>query len=187
MEKITLADESELFATTEGTLCLTWWQGEEELDKDISKEEATNLLKESGIDPSVLEELEGFNEQEQEFLDLIGRPSIEIEEYCSVSYRLGFNPLPNIRKLLQGKIPVYYFCSSDCQLMSKDKSLEGQPYLAVIHDIYSHDVTATIMRFWFDDRPAVDLSDANEQEDCLGIAFIGNDNRELIVPELEDK
>ncbi len=44
MEKITLADESELFATTEGTLCLTWWQGEEELYKDISKEEATNLF-----------------------------------------------------------------------------------------------------------------------------------------------
>ena len=149
----------------------------------VSREEATKLITEAGhqlYNPINWNLLEGYNESHQEFWELTGKLPKEIENFCKLSYSLGVNPLPQLRKGLT--IPVHYSCSGNPYRIASVASDEGKPYLVIMHDVETNDCTAVIGHYEYFGS----FSDtANEDEPSLAVD--DDEAQEFSVPELEEE
>ena len=149
----------------------------------ISREEATRLVIEAGhqlyspIDWNLIDE---YNEARQEFWELTKKFPKEIESFCQLSYSLGINPLPQLRKGLT--IPVHYSCSANPYRIAALPEDKGKPYLVVMHDTMTNDCKAVIGHYGYFGS----FSDtANEDEPSLAVD--DDEAQEFSVPELEEE
>lgn len=146
----------------------------------ISREEATRLIIEvehqlySPIDWNLIDE---YNESRQEFWELVGKLPEEIESFCQLSYSLGVNPLPQLRKGLT--IPVHYSCSGNPYRIAPNPADKGKPYLVVLHNPDTNECQAFIGHYEYYGSH----SDTEDEEDEPSIAGV-DDRDEFDVPEL---
>jgi len=153
----------------------------------ISREEATRLIIEVGhqlyspVDWNLLDE---YNESRQEFWELTKKFPEEIEKFCELSYSLGLNPLPQLRKGLT--IPVHYSCSGNPYRIASVASDEGKPYLVIMHDVETYDCTAAIGHYEYYNS---DSDTADEDESLLAVQNEEEEDeaQEFSVPELEEE
>ncbi|HRT03944.1 MAG TPA: hypothetical protein P5513_08390 [Candidatus Diapherotrites archaeon] len=91
--------------------------------------------------------LEGYDPIEQEFFDIIGLSRYDIKNFCSSAYKIGVNPIPPLRNILNGSLPVYYSCSNTPQLSTNNIMDKEKPYLIIIHDKKSNNVDVVLGYF----------------------------------------
>jgi hypothetical protein len=110
-----------------------------------NRDDATRLIIEAGYDlysPGNWDIIQGYDESRQEFWELVGKFPEEIESFCQLSYSLGVNPLPQLRKGLT--IPVHYSCSGNPYRIAPNPADKGKPYLVVLHNPDTNECQAFI-------------------------------------------
>lgn len=149
-------------------------------DTRVTRDEATRIIIESGNElhsPINWELLDGYNENRQEFWELTGKFPEEIEQFCKLSYSIGVNPLPQLRKGLT--IPVHYSCSGNPYRIAPNPADKGKPYLIVLHNHDNDECQAFIGHYEYYGSHSV-----NEDEEDEPLIAGVDDRDEFDVPEL---